>query len=339
MKKINLFLPITPYSLAICENLVKSHEDQDVRNVLVNPHGLEYTKDSWDEVYLDFCSREVSDNSIERYQNFAKQTAVFAKMYRRLKKFENTALDFYYVDLAHVLTNAIFFSFKNIKERYIIEDGLLNYYYLPLKGKMLSKKIANTFLHFIGLPTQNFDGDITGIEMDIVKSQHVYFPDIAYYPQKSTQISFKKHEYKSDDKIIILGQEPIINFIKTEEYLNTLERIIDDAINKEGFRGIFYYKPHHHGKKDLARPFLENKLGDMLVIVEDNRPIHLIIDKIKPSAIVSFGSSASLQLKRILPEYVKSYVYLLRSTKLAKNDVLEELFHKLNISITEIECH
>ena len=111
MKKINMFLPITPYTLSIAERIIESQvqdNSKKIKNILINPHGLNFNKDYWDEVYIGSASREVSDKKIERHINFLWQITTFLKIYKQIKGLKNSSLDFYYVDLAHVLSNAIF---------------------------------------------------------------------------------------------------------------------------------------------------------------------------------------------------------------------------------------
>ena len=109
MTKLNLFLPITPYTLSIAENLIESNIVlTKAKNILVNPHGLDYKNELWDEVYNGNCSREVSNNKFSRYLNFFKQILVFRRLNKQILKFKNAKINYYYVDLAHVLSNSIF---------------------------------------------------------------------------------------------------------------------------------------------------------------------------------------------------------------------------------------
>ncbi|WP_297804564.1 polysialyltransferase family glycosyltransferase [uncultured Polaribacter sp.] len=338
MTELNLFLPITPYTLSIAENLIESNIVlPKAKNILVNPHGLDYKNELWDEVYNGNCSREVSNNKFSRYLNFFKQILVFRRLNKQILKFKNVKISYYYVDLAHILSNSIFFNFCNIESRYILEDGLLNYYKLSLKNKMLSKRSVNYLLVFFGLKTKKFEGDITGIEMNIVNNQYVYFPKLALVPGKSLQIPFNKYSYPLNNKVLVLGQEPIVSFISKNDYLNSLKKVITE-VKKEFENFDFYYKPHHHGKKDLAKKTLKKELGNSLFYIDENQPIHKIIKNIQPSMVVSFGSTASLNLKLILPDNIKSSVYLLRNNKLSVNKNLENLFSKMNINIIELDC-
>ena len=134
-----MFLPITPYTLSISERIIaaQTHDNRKSRkNILINPHGLNFNKDYWDEVYIGSASRKVSDKKVERYINFSWQIITFLKIYKQIKSLKNSSLDFYYVDLAHVLSNSIFFGFNKIVNMYVMEDGLLNYYKVTLKNKM-----------------------------------------------------------------------------------------------------------------------------------------------------------------------------------------------------------
>jgi len=335
MEKVSIFIPITPYTISIAESLIENNinELSLSENILINPHGLEYKKQYWDEVIEDYSSRKVQRNVVKTYLNFFKQIYVFIKIYKRLRKYKKRKIDFYYVDLAHVLSNSVFFSFKSIENRFIIEDGILNYYKLTLKDKMLGRKRVNVFLQLIGLPTKTFAGDITGIEMPEVNKQFVFFPKEAFFPSKSDQIPYTRLEYSLNNKILILGQEPISKFVTEQRYLSSLDIIIQDMIKKLDHFEL-YYKPHHHGKKELTREFLKAKYK--VNFIESNLPIHMFIKEIAPSVVVSFGSTASLNLKLLLPKNVKSYVYLFRDPQLPDNTYIEELFLKIGVLITEL---
>ena len=336
MSRINLFLPITPYTLTISENLVaKEFHCEGYENILINPHGLTYNEQFWDKVYMGKSSREVNQIKIWRYINFAQQIITFLKIYKKIKYLKNKDLTFYYVDLAHVLSNAIFFEFKKINKRYIIEDGLLNYYEVNLKNKMLGKRSVNIFLNILGLSTRKFSGHITGIEMKEVTGQYVFFPKLAIESKKSFKIPYESLSYENKGNILIIGQEPIVNFISTTIYKRSLDTIIKDFKIKSSSSKVFY-KPHHHGKKDLVKSFLKKKLGEKIVIIEDNSPIHSIVESIQPFIVISFGSTASLNLKLFLPDFVDSWVYLIRESTLPVNKEMETLFVKTGVKIKEL---
>ncbi|MEE9361871.1 MAG: polysialyltransferase family glycosyltransferase [Cellulophaga sp.] len=335
MVKINLFIPITPYTLSIAETLVSSQGVKE-ENILINPHNITFNEKLWDKVYVGNCSRVVNNSRILRLANFAYQILVFARLYRKIKHLRNNTFNFYYVDLAHVLSNAIFFDFKGIKKSFILEDGLLNYYCLTLKGKMLAKPYVNSFLRVLGLPTQKFEGDITGIDRKDVTGQYVYFPEQAFMASKSLQIPYEKLHYATDEIFLLLGQEPIVSMISTEEYLKALEKIILRCTGGNKIKR-FYYKPHHHGRQEIAKGLLLNMLGSKIVFIDDFAPIHEIIHSIQPSTVLSFGSTASLNLRLILPEEVKNTVYLIRHRNLSRNLQLEKLFLRTGVEIEELK--
>jgi hypothetical protein len=232
------------------------------------------------------------------------------------------------------LTNAVFFGFKKINQRFVVEDGLLNYYKVTLKNKTLNSPINNKVFNCLGLPTKPFSGHITGIEMNSVNAQYVFFPELAYANSKSKQIPFEKINYNPEKAILILGQEPIVNFISKKDYLEILFNFISYQNKEKNY--IVYYKPHHHGESDYVISFLKHKLGKDLRIVAESTPIHLIISKMKPMKVFSFGSTASLVLKKTLPASVVNEVCMINAKGLINNKKIEKVFLKSGINTNQI---
>jgi hypothetical protein len=333
--KTNVFLPITPYTLSLCENLIKAkYNSSAYHNVLVNAHGLSFNKKIWNETFEANSSRKVFSNKWKTTLVRIKQIYIFKHLYKELRVYRNKPISFFYVDLAHLLTNAVFFGFKKINQRFVVEDGLLNYYKVTLKNKTLNSPINNKVFNCLGLPTKPFSGHITGIEMNPVNAQYVFFPELAYANSKSKQIPFEKINYNPEKAILILGQEPIVNFISKKDYLEILFNFISYQNKEKNY--IVYYKPHHHGESDYVISFLKHKLGKDLRIVAESTPIHLIISKMKPMKVFSFGSTASLVLKKTLPASVVNEVCMINAKGLINNKKIEKVFLKSGINTNQI---
>src|SRR5690606_28219912 len=234
-----------------------------------------------------------------------------------------------------VLTNNIFFHYRSadVKERFIVEDGVLNYYHYRVENKRLLTFYYKKLICLIfGFRFRILKESITGIELDKVKYQYVRLPGKAIFPEKSLQLPYPKIEYHPKDKcILFIGQDIIINHIGEVEYLKRINYYFDYiASGYSNFK--FVYKPHRNGDYtniiELGRSYFHGNFE----VFNSTEPVEEAVLKIRPIAIFTFSSSGALNLRLSIVKNSKIsfYAYPFLSDKR-----LIDLFIKLDINIVK----
>ena len=334
MKDIkNIFIAITPYSLSIAETLIENLQELSGKeNILFNLHNLPFNQDIWSKVYTAKIKRKAYNTPLLNYYSFLIGVIKTRFFYLRIKSQieDNRGFNLYYVDLGHFFTNHIFFCCKNINKRFIIEDGLLNYYYHPFEVAVDNYKLKSWILAIFDFRFELVRKDVTGVDLHCVNNQYVYTPDLSYFPSKSKPIPYKSKKYNPiSNNILILGQESIAKVIGKREYFRILILLLNFVSKNTNLKEkTIYYKPHHHGVEEPTRSIIEKRFGSSLHYFKTNLPIENCIEKISPSMIFTFISTSTINLKRIVPREVSIYAF-----KSHGNKELIDLFNKFNIEI------
>lgn len=307
---------------------------------LMNPSNSTFKESLWDHVITDDIPvNNTAKNLILRITQQTNKITGYKKLIRRAesKLREYTSFTIYYANLEDVLSNYFFFSFRkdSLKERVIVEDGALNYYFYREKDLPRFNYLMKLFLsNMIGVPFRRIKGDVSGIEYDYVRKQFVRAPNLAVYPEKSLQLPFKRISYKCNkDTILIIGQEPYSNFLGENVYETGLKQlcgIIESRIDKQKIK--VFYKPHRDGsysepKRVLDRFFIDYEILPREGVIEE------LICNFKPAQIYSFDSSALANLKIATQQIsnLQIFAYLFFSEKLI------HLYRQLRIEIISLK--
>ncbi len=328
----NIFIAITPYTLFIAETLI-SHRQELIGkdNILFNLHNLPCNESVWSKVYSAKIKRKAYNTWLLKYFNFLNGAIKTKSFYNKVRSQVegDDKFNLYYVDLGHFFSNHIFFG-KNVNKRFIIEDGLLNYYYHPFEVAVGNFKPKSWILSLFGFKFKSLSQDVTGVELDCVNAQYVYSPDQSYFSSKSAQIPYEKTCYNvNHSNILILGQESLSKIIGMKKYLETLMRLLDFiSKNVSWEEKTIYYKPHHHGVAQPTKSIVERQFRDSLHYYESKLPIENCIEEISPGIIFTFLSTSTVNLKRLVPAEVE--IYALESNG---NKQIIDLFNKFSIKL------
>ncbi len=350
---INVFIPITSYSMLLSEQIIIQNKLSKEDNVLLNPHGFKYDNELWGEVYSSNISRVGAKRYSKKIINSISRLYQLKKFYKKVKgNVEKGSYNIYYVDLYHELSNHIF-SLKKFTNAYIIEDGLLNYYdNKNTKLKLVGLK--NFFFSLFGLSFRALTDKthLTGIFLDSVTCQYVTYPEYSIAAHKSKLVSLEdlcEGLKIVENNILILGQEPII-FVGIEEskYNLLVIEMIELVLKRKQSLLLdttisVFYKPHPRAtsrqqdnlKKQIIKHFEQAEVNMVTRFVGVDKPIELIVGDIAPSFIVSFTSTSLITLKKMLRDRVEVYSYQPQEVKRISSDFILNLLKSLKIRIFE----
>lgn len=332
----NIFIAITPYTLSIAETLISNRQELiGKENILFNLHNLPFNKNIWSKVYSAKINRKAYNTFLIKNFNFLIGTIKTRFFYQRIKSLigDNCVFNLYYVDLGHFFTNHIFFCCKNINKRFVIEDGLLNYYYHPFDVAVGNYKLKSWMLSLFNFKFKTLSKDVTGVELHCVDAQYVYAPNLSYFSSKSLQIPYEaKHYELIDNNVLILGQESLAKVIGNDKYLEILMQLLNFISNNIKLEEkAIYYKPHHHGVEEPTRSIIEKQFGSSLHYFQTKLPIENCIEEISPGMIFTFLSTSTINLKRLVPKQVDIYAF-----KSNNNKEIIDLFNKFSIKLISI---
>ena len=339
-KTSNYFLPITSYSMYLSELIIDQYNLKEHNNILLNPHGFDYNDNLWDSVVEDTIPRINSSNLLTKAvinYKYTKRHSIYLKRIKKdLEKTEHEKSNFYYVDLYHVLSNHIFSNYK-FNNRFIVEDGILNYY--ESNATHLNRVgLKNFYYGLFGLSYKALtDGThLTGIFLDSVAQQFVTHPTATLVPEKSKQIFLEQIPSNLNFKnvLLILGQEPLIMAgMPLGSYCSYIIDMILISNKKYGSFEKIIYKPHPRtGKKDLfnlQKELEKHKMGFEFYL--ENKTVEQSLIVLLPSIVFSFYSTALMSIKNISKDRIGVHAYLPKT--LTINNQIITVFERVGIKI------
>ncbi len=334
MNLVSIFVAIAPNHISNFENIIES--DKDIRfTVLLNPGNFKFKPAVWNQVIegdLNLRYTESSKFNKLKYQlgKLIGYKSFIAQVKKHLPKAQQYR--YYYCNLDDILTNHIFYYFdgKDITiDNYVVEDGILNYYYPKTNNKKLKlKKVLCKYLLGVDIIPEN--NHPTGIHLDKVNAQYVRLPEKSIFPEKSNQLPFVKINYEPVKNIIlVVGQDIMHNSDEGSNYYKKKLKELFGHILKRMERDCkIIYKPHRNGDYTIAEEILEVTFTNFELYL-DITPIEECLTQIKPAYIYSFNSSALINLKLALERkdiYIAGLPY-------NKNSELTSLFNSIGIEI------
>jgi hypothetical protein len=199
----------------------------------------------------------------------------------------------------HVLGNYLFFH-ERVAKRYIYEDGLLNYYDAVLDGRHKSsmrRKLQTGWL--LGLPYQEYSGFISGVDARSYDGAFVSHPEkIVRRADFGEVIAISRYQSLNRigelmDTVLFLDQE--IEKILAASTAISLRQTMSVLLSELG--GEVLVKPHYEMKSSV-HPLDESCVPEEML----RMPAELIIEHIRPKVVVSFLSSALINIKTMYPE-------------------------------------
>ncbi|PLW70250.1 polysialyltransferase family glycosyltransferase [Pseudohalioglobus lutimaris] len=199
----------------------------------------------------------------------------------------------------HLLGNFLFFH-PQVDERCIFEDGILNYYDAVLtENQLRGMMFRHRFGWLIGLKYTLYEGFLSGIDARQYDRAFVSYPEKMVrresYGEVFTINRYHRsgEQWRSSGVILMLDQniELLLDATDADKLRKKMARVV------EQISGEVLIKPHYDMRNRQEPP------TETWVAAEyRSQPAELIIDEIKPKAVVSFCSSALINIKELYPE-------------------------------------
>ena len=194
-----------------------------------------------------------------------------------------------------VFTNFVFFS-KRVSSVNIYEDGLLNYYdvasvraEIPTLLRLLS--------YIFGLPVRRFKGHLAGYDARRVDKLYVSRAAAAVAKEKVgevVQLSGQVGQVTPIPRRILFLDQNVDSFLSSEQRRRVINRMFELYPLE---RYSYFYKGHHDycpGMEGMA--ILKGELSAA--------PAERIVKELRPEVVISFYSSALLNIASLYPGFV-----------------------------------
>ncbi len=312
---MHLFGCVTPLHIRVAEQIVCS-QALSGGSVLLNPFGFDYHEKHWKQaINGGFSATNNQQSLFHRLRYQSRKAGFYRSFLHRVQETLPSATHYriYLYHLDDMLGNFLFFSFRPESDRrfFILEDGILNYYDYDRthdrahRRRMMGKKC---FYRLFGLPFRPYRGYMSGIDREEVICQYVRAPALAVFPQKSQAVTIDRIHYEPiPGSYLIIGQDAYINLYGWPRYrdgIAAMMRFIDSRGSKP--RQILY-KHHRYGDKSLVAKYLRS-LDRPITLNDDPEAIEQMVEAMKPQTILSFTSSALMNIKLALAEELRGRV-------------------------------
>lgn len=268
---------------------------QNVEEILREMHGevfCLFTK-KWPETERSYkrLGFSLPSKGVARGFLYILNFIFFSLKIRRIIK-SKAKVELYIPHPNNIFTNYLFFC-PEIAEVNIYEDGILNYYDAPTGSKK-----PNVFLRLLSsacaLPYSHYSGHLSGCDAKKITSGYFSRPDFAVSIDKFSKIiklSYQKQIMHLDQqRILFLDQDTALQIGEAER--QKLLCNMFETFPPESYK--YYYKPHHEYEASTGM----NNLPENLKYLAAEK----VIDEIKPGIVISFFSSALINIKQISPE-------------------------------------
>lgn len=308
--------------IALSERLLLSYQNNlfcnNKNRVLVTYNSKNIDFNKWDIII------ELGEPNFNTANGLFKsliETASLIKKYRkcvdRIEEVTASSKVFlYYPTLEDILCNHLFFNIKNLVSAYVVEEGVLNYYLHTTKHRSLLKKTTKKIISsFFNLKYEtNYLGHTTGVDYDIVKSQFVIAPGLAYCKHKSHKFTnIKTVSFVPEQTALIIGQEPyyeILGYRKFKIVMDKFLTIVKHELEKAEIKKI-YYKPHRYGPRIKSNLFFKHFSPEGFEILDPNHSIEqLYFDRLRCKNVYTIDSSALFSIFTSLSDETKKMVVL-----------------------------
>lgn len=217
----------------------------------------------------------------------------FAVVIRRLIA-RGCALDVYMPHPGHILSNFLFFASIPGKRIYIYEDGLLNYYDADVNNAFVGKT-KRLLARVGGLPYRDYTGHLAGYDAGSYDGAFLSMPDKAVRKDRLGtlhRLNFETHALALRRNTILFLDQDVSSRMSPEEREQCIATMLSAYPSTDY---IYYYKPHHDHTSLLSEAMqpLAPELRSL--------PAEMLIERLCPSHVISFFSSALINIKRGWP--------------------------------------
>lgn len=312
MNIVNLFIGFTPYHAYFVDKIL-DQVDGDVYGV--------FTK-GWPK---NPRLRRIGFFSVGRFRavSYVISLALLSAFLRTLW-LRNYVVNVYLPHPASLLSNYIFFS-DRVASVNIIEDGLANYYDVNSDRVTIGRGVR-LLGSLIGLPYRNYSGHLIGYDTGRVDIAYLSRPEEAVCREKALMCGVKNDDYYSGairGRILFLDQD-----ISVSVDSGLRQKLLAKMFEMYPLRSYVYFYKRHHDYCDLI---------DGMEFVDSDLPAEELVDYLKPELVISFCSSALLNLAG---RGVSCLSLASRFVSISKDGVdctLASIFSKLGIECLEAD--
>ncbi len=337
---VNIFVGLSQNQLDNFELVIKQMRIEKEENILLTSGTLTFNRNLYKKVFtVDTSFDNRSGNAWQALVNINRKIKAYKKLIEKIEPYRTASgLRVFFSYIEDVLSNHMALSFNKRAVGIVVEDGILNYYHHTIKSLPRHKVLLKYLLSNLnGVRFRWYKGHSSGIDYPHVEKQYVRLPELSIRPEKSRKLEVPPvHIDRFTPTLVVVGQEAMEGKIGSRKYYRQMSVLFDkvvEIVNKHRVEKV-YYKPHRHGKR-LKKTFLNEKLrGIPYEILSASAPLeNLYFDRLKSRFVVGFNSSAiiniSIQLAR--RDALHAYVFM------KKDDMLREIFAKLNCKIFDLE--
>ncbi|MEC9483026.1 MAG: polysialyltransferase family glycosyltransferase [Halomonas sp.] len=288
MKKTTIFIGFTPYHSFFAKPIIESTEGN---------------------IWCVFTKGWPATNKKYRKIGFFKpgNTLIYKLRYIismfgysfRIRKLLNSSNDVtvYMPHPSNLLTNYVFFSNK-VKEIHIYEDGILNYYDADanLNKISITKKIMALLLL---IPYKEYKGHLAGYSTGRISKVFLSSPKLSVAKdmvQEIVELQPRKKKLSLVKNVVLFLDQNTSKYFSPAERNRYVAQVLR-AMPKKNF--TYFYKGHHEYNHIInGMNEVDKKLR--------NEPAEVVVGCINPEIVISFYSSALINIKRLYPE-IKCY--------------------------------
>lgn len=299
-QSINIFIVQTVAGLFNSEIVLDQHYKGDKAiNLLVNLSDGVPEKKKWhwiitsDPTVFAGKRKSVVKFACNQFVRVSTTKKVLYDLDTVISRYKNPKKTIFYQNLGNPVSNSLFFSGEySSSDRYIVEDGIANYfeYFVYDRRAKVVHILKSLIFRMFGIKMCNVIS-FTGIVYESTKGQYVYFPENSNYPEKSIKIHRDRNSYQPKTGVVlVIGQEPSLRRDMIKKYCDKITRFIE-FLNAGNQKIKIFYKPHWDTDLELAGqigPFVEN--------VHNKERIEKLVPALRPEFIFSLGSSALINI-------------------------------------------
>lgn len=187
------------------------------------------------------------------------------------------------------------FAIKDLASLSVYEDGLANYYDAPMPSHQFLNRTERALLSIFGFRLGSMTGHLGGYDVRHVDNLFLSRGDFAVSKEKVGRVvslPFREVEVTLSTTTILFLDQDTSKYISTSDRDRRLRQLFD-IYSPEEYEYI--YKPHHDYNARLPKMrVLQGKFESM--------PAEKLVSEVGAGIVVSFYSSALLNLKNIYPQ-------------------------------------
>lgn len=305
--KISVFLCYTTFQVYLASYIANSEST----NILVNSRCCLHTTTCWDyvvapEINISLNQGSGMKNKIYRLRRAKKIFHIIEELIQA-----NQHVVVYMPHLYEYLSNYFYFNYKHPSIEFnILQDGILNFYAKKIETSQYLRQYAQAlFSHILMFPFIPFRGYLTGINRPDIKKQYLLGAiDLSDFPDKGQLVLVDKQLQQDIDTeaVMFIGQETLIERMDKLRFLFYMQNVMQ-FITKQ-FSGMkLYYKPKdYHLFQELG---MHNMLPKEIIVLDDTVCVEELFLTNPVRHIISFNSTALLNIKLLFGHHVECYSY------------------------------